>query len=218
MRNLFFFVITFCCSFYQYAQDVTNELQTARSLFQKKSYKDAYNVYLNIEKKLKNNNPYLNEIGQAAYKAKDYVNAANFFLKAKRKVSNKQTKLNLEHNLGNSYYQQKEYQKAVDSYKNVLRKNPNDNETRYNLALALKHLKNKQQNQNSPKKTPPQSPPKPSPKKENKEQNSQPNNSSISDQKTDQMLDDLMKKEIDTKKKKTKNQPTRNVDQSGKDW
>src|SRR5690554_379100 len=31
---------------------------------------------------------------------------------------------------------EKKYQEAVESYKNALRNNPNDDETRYNLALA----------------------------------------------------------------------------------
>lgn len=37
----------------------------------------------------------------------------------------------------------KEYKKAVEAYKNALRNNPADEETRYNLALAKKKKKNK---------------------------------------------------------------------------
>ena len=36
---------------------------------------------------------------------------------------------------------EKNYQGAVESYKNALRNNPNDEETRYNFALAKKFLK-----------------------------------------------------------------------------
>ena len=32
--------------------------------------------------------------------------------------------------------EEKQYAKAVEAYKNALRNNPNDEETRYNLALA----------------------------------------------------------------------------------
>ena len=41
----------------------------------------------------------------------------------------------------------KGYEKAIEAYKESLRNNPNDDETRYNLALAQKMLKDQQQNQ-----------------------------------------------------------------------
>jgi tetratricopeptide (TPR) repeat protein len=59
-------------------------------------------------------------------------------------------KLNLGqiyHNMGVIFHSQKEYAKAVEAYKQSLRNNPKDNETRYNLALAQKMLKDQQQNQ-----------------------------------------------------------------------
>jgi len=51
------------------------------------------------------------------------------------------------HNLGNTYMKQKKYQEAVAAYKDALRNNPTDDETRYNLALAKKMLE-KEQNEN----------------------------------------------------------------------
>ena len=46
----------------------------------------------------------------------------------------------------------KDYAQAVDSYKNALRNNPEDDETRYNYAIAKKFLegdkRNKSQNNN----------------------------------------------------------------------
>lgn len=40
------------------------------------------------------------------------------------------------HNLGNSMMKEKNYQAAIEAYKDALRNNPNDEETRYNYALA----------------------------------------------------------------------------------
>lgn len=51
------------------------------------------------------------------------------------------------HNLGDISMQSKEYQKSVEAFKQSLRLNPKDDETRYNLALAQKLLEN-QQNEN----------------------------------------------------------------------
>lgn len=44
------------------------------------------------------------------------------------------------HNQGNSFMKQKKYKEAVEAYKNSLRNNPDDEETRYNYALAKKLL------------------------------------------------------------------------------
>ena len=51
------------------------------------------------------------------------------------------------HNIGDIFQTQKDYAKAVEAYKESLRNNPKDDETRYNLALAQKLLKDQEQNQ-----------------------------------------------------------------------
>ena len=50
------------------------------------------------------------------------------------------------HNMGVIFHSQKDYAKAVEAYKESLRNNPKDDETRYNLALAQKQLQDQQQN------------------------------------------------------------------------
>lgn len=52
------------------------------------------------------------------------------------------------HNMGVIMQNHREYAQAIDCYKNALRCNPTDNETRYNLALCKKLMKNQQQNKN----------------------------------------------------------------------
>jgi len=51
------------------------------------------------------------------------------------------------HNQGNAYMKQKNYEPAVEAFKNALRNNPQDDQTRYNLALAKKMLEKEQQEQ-----------------------------------------------------------------------
>ena len=51
------------------------------------------------------------------------------------------------HNLGNCLLQSGNLQGAIDAYKNALRNNPNDLETKYNLAWAQDKMK-QQQNEN----------------------------------------------------------------------
>lgn len=57
----------------------------------------------------------------------------------------KEDKHKIFHNLGNSFMEQKKYAEAVDAYKDALRNNPKDEETRYNYALAKKMLEEEEQ-------------------------------------------------------------------------
>ena len=52
------------------------------------------------------------------------------------------------HNMGVILQSSKQYPQCIEAYKESLRNNPKDDETRYNLALAQKLLKDQQQNQN----------------------------------------------------------------------
>jgi tetratricopeptide (TPR) repeat protein len=52
------------------------------------------------------------------------------------------------HNTGVVYHMCEQYDKAVESYKQALRNNPQDDETRYNMILAQRMLQQQQQQQN----------------------------------------------------------------------
>ncbi len=81
------------------------------------------------------------------YYGKEKSETAGGRLKEAAKVAaTKEEKHRIFHNLGNSYMQQKNYQEAVDAFKNALRNDPTDDETRYNLALAKKMLEKEKQN------------------------------------------------------------------------
>ena len=57
-------------------------------------------------------------------------------LEAIKLAKNKIEKHKAYHNLGNSFMKKEMCSEAVSAYKSALRNNPNDDETRYNLALA----------------------------------------------------------------------------------
>ena len=61
-------------------------------------------------------------------------------------TTDKLTKAESYHNIGNTHFDKKDYAKSVEAYKNSMRNNPKDDETRYNLALAQELLED-QQNQ-----------------------------------------------------------------------
>ena len=51
------------------------------------------------------------------------------------------------HNIGNSLLEDQQYEPSIEAYKNSLRKDPADEDTRYNLAYAKQKLKEQQQQQ-----------------------------------------------------------------------
>ena len=55
------------------------------------------------------------------------------------------------HNIGTIYQNQRQYQPAIEAYKEALRLDPENFKTRYNLALCKKLLKNDKKNNNKNK-------------------------------------------------------------------
>jgi len=75
-------------------------------------------------------------LGTAYYGKEKNAEAMLRFKQAASVSTEKTEKHKAFHNLGNTYMNEKKYTEAVEAYKNALRNNPNDDETRYNLALA----------------------------------------------------------------------------------
>ena len=75
-------------------------------------------------------------LGTAYYGRDKNAEAMYRFKQAAATATNKADKHKAFHNLGNTFMNEKNYQNAVNAYKDALRNNPNDEETRYNLALA----------------------------------------------------------------------------------
>ena len=70
---------------------------------------------------------------------------AQTFLKAAELEQNPYRKSQAYHNMGVVFQGAKDFQKAIEAYKQALRNNPNDDEARYNLVLCQRQLKNDDQ-------------------------------------------------------------------------
>lgn len=82
--------------------------------------------------------------------------AITCYEKAAKMQPDKMRRAQAFHNMGVICQQKKMFAEAIDAYKESLRCNPKDDETRYNLALCMKQLKNQpkqnqQKNQNDNK-------------------------------------------------------------------
>lgn len=107
-----------------------------------KEYHEALNVKNNLPEGVFN-------LGDVAYQKQDYQKAAEQFETAAMLATDNQQKAKAYHNLGNSYLKAGQLEKSIEAYKNALRANPGDMDTKYNLAYAQQQLKkNPQQQQN----------------------------------------------------------------------
>lgn len=85
-------------------------------------------------------------LGNAYYQEDKNKEAMRRFVQAAEVATTKDEKHRAFHNLGNTLMNSKMYKEAVEAYKNALRNNPADDETRYNYALAKEMLEKEQQN------------------------------------------------------------------------
>jgi tetratricopeptide (TPR) repeat protein len=90
----------------------------------------------------------LYNLGNTHFEEQDFDEAKQRYFQTQKFTENKFSKQQAFHNLGNVFMKQKDYAKAVEAYKNALRNNPEDEETRYNYALAKELLKKEQDQQN----------------------------------------------------------------------
>jgi len=66
----------------------------------------------------------------------------NYFKAAARQETNPYRKAQAYHNMGVVLQGAHDFKNAIEAYKEALRNNPNDDETRYNLVLCQRQLKN----------------------------------------------------------------------------
>ncbi|WP_111308941.1 tetratricopeptide repeat protein [Confluentibacter sediminis] len=75
-------------------------------------------------------------LANSYYKTKNYEEAFYRLEQAAKNATSKDEKHKAFHNMGNVLMENKKCKEAVEAYKNALRNDPTDEETRYNLGLA----------------------------------------------------------------------------------
>ena|SRR6218665_395957 len=129
------------------AQQEKKAIYDGNSSYDLKKYEDAEKNYKDALKKNKDSYKASFNLGDAYYKQEKYEEAAEQFQALTHRASSKDTLAKAYHNLGNALLKSKKYQESIDAYKNALKNNPNDKDTRYNLACAQQYLKKQQQQQ-----------------------------------------------------------------------
>ncbi len=177
-------------------REANSEMRRGNELYQQGHYAEAEIAYKKAMATYPGNPKSMYNTANSILQQKRYKEAIAQYDFLIKNAKNNRLKAQSYHNIGNAYMELKNYQKAVDAYKNSLRKNPKDEETRYNLALAQKLLKNQQNNQNKNDKN-----------KENKENKDKKNNQN-KDKNKEKNKDkkDNKEKDKDNKDKKDKDQ------------
>ena len=128
------------------AQDEVKEekdryLPKGNEAYVEKKYSDAEADFRVSQSKFPNKAAASYNLGNSIYSQKHQVEAGFAYGNAIKNAVTREEKHKAWHNMGNVLMNMKDYKAAVNAYKNALVNNPQDDETRYNYALAKKRLK-----------------------------------------------------------------------------
>lgn len=122
------------------------EVRQGNKLYKEQKYKEASEAYQKALMKQPNYTPGLFNLGNAQYHQKQYEVSRKLFEGTAKTATEKEQKAAANYNIGNTYLEEKKYKEAIDAYKEALRKNPEDENAKYNLSYALQMMKNQQGN------------------------------------------------------------------------
>ncbi len=84
-------------------------------------------------------------LGDVYYQQHKFDSAASKFNAAAGMTTDKSLISKAYHNMGNALLQDKKYDESIEAFKNSLKNNPKDEDTKYNLAYAQSMLQKQQQ-------------------------------------------------------------------------
>lgn len=128
------------------AQSDRQFIRNGNRLYRQQKYDKAEIEYRKALNKNPNNTQALYNLGCALLQQQKDSAAVKALQEAGRTETSPRRKAMAYHNIGVILQQHQQFADAIEAYKESLRNNPSDNETRYNLALCQRQLKN-QKNQ-----------------------------------------------------------------------
>jgi Tfp pilus assembly protein PilF len=117
-------------------KNATNLVYKANELLQQDNYVEAEMEYRKAISKAPNKAVGSYNLAHSYFKKGSFDEALFRSQEAANNATTKDEKHRAYHNIGNILMQEKQCKEAVEAFKNALRNNPNDEETRYNFALA----------------------------------------------------------------------------------
>ena len=161
MKRLVFSILLMMFMLPMMAQSARDFIRMGNKAYREKQYDKAETMYLKSIAKDPTFEGYYNLGNAYVMQMKDSTAFENYKKADSIGTNDPLRKARNYHNCGNIWYAQgmaasrqqggnavAAFQRAVDFYKSSLRCNPNDDETRYNLAMAQHQLKKNQDKQN----------------------------------------------------------------------
>lgn len=133
------------------AQNDRNFIRQGNRAYHKQKWAAAETQYRKAISKNQKNAQAVYNLGCALMMQQKDSMAMIQFENASKLETNKIRRARSYHNMGVVMQQHQQYAQAIGCYENALRCNPQDNATRYNLALCKKLLKNQKQNKQNDK-------------------------------------------------------------------
>jgi len=129
-------------------REARKDVREGNELYNELKFEEAEIAYKKALDKNPNYAKASYNLGNTIYQQNKNKEAIFQYDLAEKIAPDKISKAEIFHNIGNSFMKEKQYDKAVDAYKNSMRNNSKDEETRYNLAMAQELLKNQQDKDN----------------------------------------------------------------------
>ena len=202
------------------AQVWTDSLSKAQTFHKEQKYSEALDIYKRAKVNTANDKYLKGEIAQSAYKSEDFESAYASLQTALKHESNPIELSRLHYNQGNVCFKQGNYKEAIENYKLSLRKNPENEDAKYNLSQALRKKKNQEKESKNQEKESKNQEKELSQNKANKsdiEPGKKRQEFSLEKQAADRTLDELLKNAQNTKRKLS-NKSAQRKNKNEKDW
>lgn len=190
------------------SQEADKAIQAGNNFYKQEHFNEAVIEYNKAVKADPSNNTAKFNKGNAVYKQDQKVDAAKIYAEVVKGSDKKELRSKAFYNKGVVLSQQKNLEESIEAYKNALRNNPDDKETRENLQKALLELK---------KKTPPKKEDEQKKKKKEQEQQKKQQQPKMNQKEADQRLKLLEQKEKEVQQRLQKEKAKSGGSQA-KDW
>ncbi|MEP6700421.1 MAG: tetratricopeptide repeat protein [Bacteroidota bacterium] len=190
------------------SQEADKAIQAGNNFYKQEQFNEAAIEYNKAVKADPSNNTAKFNKGNAVYKQDQKVDAAKIYAEVAKGSDKKELRSKAFYNKGVVLSQQKNLEESIEAYKNALRNNPDDKETRENLQKALLELK---------KKTPPKKEDEQKNKKKEQEQQQKQQQPKMNQKEADQRLKLLEQKEKEVQQRLQKEKAKSGGSQA-KDW
>ncbi len=151
-KKIGLFLMCLCVSTACFAQKESKDVKRGNKFYEQEKYVESEVEYRKGLEKNADSFVGTFNLGNALYRQEKYPEAAAQFQNAVAHVDGDKSRLAASyHNMGNALLKAEKIPESIEAYKQALRANPKDDETRTNLAYAqtlLQQQQQQQQNQN----------------------------------------------------------------------